>query len=221
MITSPSSPTSSSSFVAVAGQPPTAPELPGSSKNTGIDTHKTIGFDNPEIHGAAAKPLDLYAINSSDDESEVNDGILTLETGDRSWVDMNENVKAVSLDRCLCLVHVPDKGKTYLAWHIAGMDLCNLLNPEIRNMASRISPIEVQASDSSAKFWKESVQKNPGTTYLCGPNADDLVRDFFKVDPENVTRTEKGPVSVTFDIATRRFIQSADSPRCQHGCRIS
>ena len=221
MITPPSSPTSSSSFVAGAGQPPTAPELPGSSKNTAVDTHKTIGLDNSEIHGAAAKPLDLYSINSSDDESEVNDGILTLGPDDRSWVDMNVNVKAVSLDGCLCLVHVPDKGKTYVAWHITGMDLCNLLNPEMRRMSRRVSPIELEASDSSADDWKKSVQKNPGTTYLCGPNADDQARDFFNIDPENVTRTEKGPVSVTFDIATRRFIQSADSPRGQDSCRIS
>lgn len=210
MIPSSFSPASSSSFVAGAGQPPTAPKLPGSSKNTAVDTHKTIGLDNPEVHGAAAKPLDLYSIKSSDDESEGNDnGILSLGTDDRSLVDMNENVQAVGLVGCLFLVHVPDQGEQYDAWHIAGMDLCNLLNPQMRSIFQMLSPVEVRASDSRADDWKKSVQENPGTTYLCGPNADDLARDFFNIDPENVTRTEKGPVSVTFDIATRSFIQSA------------
>lgn len=63
MIPSPSSPAPPSSFVTDAGQPPTEQNLPGSSKNTAVDTHKTIGLDNPEVHGAAAKPLDLYSVS--------------------------------------------------------------------------------------------------------------------------------------------------------------
>ena len=63
MIPSPYSPAPSFSFVTDAGQPPTEQDLPGSSKNTAVDTHKTIGLDNPEVHGAAAKPLDLYSVS--------------------------------------------------------------------------------------------------------------------------------------------------------------
>ena len=63
MIPSPSSPAPPSSFVTDAGQPPTEQNLPGSSKNTAVDTHKTIGLDSPEVHGAAAKPLDLYSVS--------------------------------------------------------------------------------------------------------------------------------------------------------------
>ena len=63
MILSLSSPAPSSSFVTDAGQPPTEQDLLGSSKNTAVDTHKTIGLDNPKVHGAAAKPLDLYSVS--------------------------------------------------------------------------------------------------------------------------------------------------------------
>ena len=63
MIPSPYSPAPSFSFVTDAGQPPTEQDLPGSSKNTAVDTHKTIGLDSPEVHGAAAKPLDLYSVS--------------------------------------------------------------------------------------------------------------------------------------------------------------
>ena len=63
MIPSPYSPAPSVSFVTDAGQPPTEQDLPGSSKNTAVDTHKTIGLDSPEVHGAAAKPLDLYSVS--------------------------------------------------------------------------------------------------------------------------------------------------------------
>ena len=63
MIPSPSSPAPSSLLVTCAGQLPTEQDLPGSSKNTAVDTHKTIGLDSPEVHGAAAKPLDLYSVS--------------------------------------------------------------------------------------------------------------------------------------------------------------
>lgn len=186
MPTSPSSSASSSS-VNGAGQPPTASE-----PNTDIDTKKTIGLDNPEAHRAAAKPLQGYYISSF---YEDENGILTVETDDRSLIDKNKNVQAVRLFHCLFLVHVPDKGEQYVAWHITGADLHCLIN-----RASRDSGADAKADD-----WKKSVQDNPGTTYLCGPEADDLARDFFNVNPENVHQTEKGPVSVLFNIATRSF----------------
>lgn len=67
------SPTFSSSSVAGDGQPPIERDLPGSSKNTKVDTHKTIGLDNPEVHGAAAKPLALYSVSHyADLQKKIN-----------------------------------------------------------------------------------------------------------------------------------------------------
>ena len=67
------SPTFSSSSVAGDGQPPIDRDLPGSSKNTKVDTHKTIGLDNPEVHGVAAKPLDLYSVSHyADLQQKIN-----------------------------------------------------------------------------------------------------------------------------------------------------
>ena len=68
MIPSSSFPTSSSSFVTGAGQPPTELNLPGTAKNPNVDTHKTFGLDHPESYGAEAKPLSSYSIQCSDDK---------------------------------------------------------------------------------------------------------------------------------------------------------
>ncbi|WP_257295390.1 hypothetical protein [Endozoicomonas sp. YOMI1] len=174
-----------------------------------VDTAKTVGLDNPETHGAPAKPLVAYSIESSDDEFEGDDnGILKLETVGYQWVTINRNVQAVELDGSLCLVHVPDNGKGYVAWHMEALDFNFLLNPNPRfsTMATMLLCPELpRVAETKANHWKEEVQKNPGTTYLCGPVADEPAQNFFNVDPVNVVRTEKGPVSVTFDIATRSF----------------
>ncbi|USE36117.1 hypothetical protein [Endozoicomonas sp. SCSIO W0465] len=192
------------STVTGAGQPSTESDLPGTSQKVNADTHKTPGLDNPQTDSPEAKPLGAYSIFQS--SHEYNDaGIKTLGTDDRSLIEMDRNVQAVCLINCLFLVHVPDDGEFYDVWHISGADLCHLLNPEMRAMMNWYCPLEVQGCDGRAKDWKEAVQENPGTTYLAGPNADDQVRDFFNIDASNVVKTEKGPVSITFDIATRTF----------------
>lgn len=175
-----------------------------------VDTAKTVGLDKPETHGAPAKPLAAYSIESSDDEFEGDgNGILKLKTGNYEWVTMNRNVQAVELDgSSLCLVHVPDNGNGYLAWHMESGDLNFLLNPNSRLSIMLLMmhcPELPCVAETHANHWKKEVQRNPGTTYLCGPVADESAQNFFNVDPANVLRTEKGPVSVTFDIATRSF----------------
>ena len=203
-----SSPAYSSLFVMGAGQPTIASDPPGTALKATVCTRT---LDNPETDASEAKPLSSYSIESTDDESvDEGDGtgILKLGTDDRSLVRMDKNVQALRLVNCLFLIHVPEKGERYNAWHIAGMDLCNLLNIKLRLIMFSVGYngfIEVEAADGKAEDWKEWVQENPGTTYLCGPNADEQAREFFNVDPVNVTRTEQGPVTVTFDIATRSF----------------
>ena len=196
---------------------PSASDLPELSQETNavnpknnVHTAKTVGLDNPETRAVPAKPLVAYSIesSSSDDEFEGDDnGILKLETGDYEWVSMNRNVQAVELDGSLCLVHVPDNGKSYVAWHMEPGDFTFLLNPnpQATGLAMIFFPEVIRAAETHADCWKEEVQKNPGTTYLCGPVPDESAQNFFNVDPVNVTRIEKGPVSVTFDIATRSF----------------
>ncbi|WP_422450493.1 hypothetical protein [Endozoicomonas sp. ALB091] len=191
---------------------PSTPDLPEISQETNavtpenVGTAKTVGLDNPENHGAAAKPLAAYSIESSDDESEGGgNGILKLETGDYEWVTINRNIQAVDMDGSLCLVHVPDDGRGYVAWHMEPPDVTFLLNPTRRAMAAIFFPEEIRAAENHAGYWQEEVQRKPGTTYLCGPVADGSAQNFFNVDPANVLRTEEGPVSVTFDIATRSF----------------
>ncbi|MBO9494446.1 hypothetical protein J7438_10155 [Thalassotalea sp. G20_0] len=175
-----------------------------------VDEAKTIGLDNPETCTASAKPLAAYSIDSSDDEFEGDDnGILKLKTDNYQWVAMNRNAQAVGRIS-LCLVHVPDDGRGYLAWHMDPGDLNFILNPNTQlpiMLMMEYCPSLIIAPKSHAHHWKENVQINPGTTYLCGPDADEYesVQDFFNVDPANVVRTEKDPVSVTFDIATRSF----------------
>ncbi|MBO9481155.1 hypothetical protein [Salinisphaera sp. G21_0] len=190
---------------------PDLPEIPqetnaGTPENVG--TAKTVGLDNPENHGAAAKPLVAYSIESSDDESEGDgNGILKLEAGDYERVTINKNVQAVDMNGSLCLIHVPDNAKIYIAWHMEPGDLTFLAspNPQAMAMAMKFFPEVIRAAEAHTDYWKNEVQKYPGTTYLCGPVADELAQNFFNVDPANVVRTEKGPVSVTFDIATRSF----------------
>ncbi|WP_448216174.1 hypothetical protein [Endozoicomonas sp. 2B-B] len=216
----PSNSTKPPLLVTGSGKPTTEPDQPETARATAVDAQKTSGLDNPTSHGAA-RPLASYSIESSDDESEDSDddfsklldeylegsksGILKLFSDDREWVDMDKNVQALRLVNSLFLVHVPDQGQAYKAWYISGMDLHNIFKPELRDILGVNSRLEAEASDDRVKTWKEFVQETPGTSYLCGPNADDKVRDFFDVDPVNVTKTKKGPVTVTFDIATRSF----------------
>lgn len=166
--------------------------------------NKTDGLDSGSAHTTRTLSQFDVTIDSQSDDIEL------LELGTDDWypVDINRNVRAIGIIGCLFLVHVPDEGETYDAWHIAGMDLVNLLNQEMRSMLLAMGPYgvrEVNASDRRAQVWKETVQENPGTTYLCGPNTDEQAREFFNIDTANVTKTEKGPISVTFDISTRTF----------------
>ncbi|MGI2028211.1 hypothetical protein [Endozoicomonas acroporae] len=173
-----------------------------------VDTSKTVGLDKPETHGAPAKPLAAYSIESSDDEFEGDgNGILKLKTGDYEWVTMNRNVQAVKLGGGLFLVHVPDKGEHYAAWYMKPRDFTFLVDPSPYEMFMTLSffPERIRDAEINANNWKEEVQKYPGTTYLCGPGADESAQELFNADPVNTAKTEKGPVSVTFNFATRSF----------------
>lgn len=206
----PSSPTVTGIANQLHGQ-----DLPGGTsqevlnKNTGM--HKTTGLNYPVAGSATAKPIETYSVHSlrgGDME------IVELGTDNSQLVEMDRNAKAIGLVGCLFLVHVPDKGETYEAWHISRMDLCHLLNQKIRAETlsfGHYGRMEVEACDVRAESWKSAVLENPGTTYLCGPNADEQAHEFFNVDTANVTRTEAGPVSVTFDLASRSFhVDKAD-----------
>lgn len=105
---------------------------------------------------------------------------------------------------CLAVVHVYE-GEKALGWHAAGLDLAMKLSKEQREMYLMIKSSAVEASDGRFDDWFDLVKKNPGVTYLCGPNADDVARKFFKVEEENCVRTRKGPVDVEFDLKELKF----------------
>lgn len=105
---------------------------------------------------------------------------------------------------CLAVVHVYE-GEKALGWHAAGMDLANKLSEEQRRINKMIKSSAVEASDGRFEDWFDMVRENPGKTYLCGPNADDVAREFFKVEEENCVRTKKGPVDVMFDVKRLKF----------------
>ena len=104
---------------------------------------------------------------------------------------------------CLAVVHVSKDGA--VAWHVAGMDLSMRLNQEHRRMYKMINESAVEQSDGRFEDWFDTVDENPGVTYLCGPNADRVAREFFNVKEENCLRTKEGPVDVMFDLKELKF----------------
>lgn len=171
------------------------------------DTAKTVGLDNPETSGASAKPLGSYSIQPSGTESKGHDNSMEkLGVGDFKWIPVSRNVQVEELD-CLFLVHAPDKGEHYAAWYMKPRDFTFLVAPSPHEMYMTLSffPERIRDAETNAKNWKKEVQKYPGTTYLFGPGADKSAQELFNADPVNAAKTEKGPVSVTFDFATRSF----------------
>lgn len=113
-------------------------------------------------------------------------------------------VSFVGLIGCLALVAVTDD--EMYAWHIAGMDLANVLNPEMRQMSLRHFRVEVEASDARVAWFKEWIGERlkngkKVAVWMAGPYAEPGVVSFFGVPQQNVMRTEKGPVTVTWSPA--------------------
>jgi len=117
--------------------------------------------------------------------------------------DFELKAKFPEMVGCLAVVHVSDDGA--IAWHVAGMDLAMKLSKEQRMMYQIINESAVEASDGRFIDWLKLVKENPGVTYLCGPNADCVAREFFNVKEENCVKTKEGPVTVMFDKKKLKF----------------
>lgn len=48
----------------------TTQDLPGTSQQMNVDPHNAFGLENPEAHGASAKPLGLYSVSRYDDSQQ-------------------------------------------------------------------------------------------------------------------------------------------------------
>ena len=122
-------------------------------------------------------------------------------------ISKKEAVEGVGLVGCLLVVHVPEKGHTYGAWHVAGMDLAMTIHKQQRQMFLMISRLEVDAADSRISYWRSYVRDNPGKTYLCGPNADVAAMNHFNIVAKNTLRTEQldDGITVRFDPQTTQW----------------
>lgn len=123
----------------------------------------------------------------------------------------HEPVEFVGLVGCLGVVALTDT--EMYAWHVAGMDLCNVLNPQMRAMLMLISPIEVRASDDRVKYFNDWVRDHNATVWLAGPNADDAATRLFHVSPEHVHRTPQGPMNITFDPHVKQWLDPHPTPQ--------
>lgn len=119
--------------------------------------------------------------------------------------DFKEKATFPGLCGCLAVVHVSKDGAE--AWHVSGMDLSMKLNQEHRRMWLMTDSGEsaIESCDGRFEDWFDIVDENPGVTYLCGPNADRVAREFFNVEEENCLRTKEGPVDVMFDLKELKF----------------
>jgi len=113
---------------------------------------------------------------------------------------------------CLAFIHVSDCGTNAYSWHAAGADLALLLNPDQRRMYmmfGRGGQVAVSGADGRAKAFTDYCKEYPGTTYMAGPNADDVARTYFKVAPANSFQVGGGvghdAVTVVFNVKDRSW----------------
>lgn len=105
------------------------------------------------------------------------------------------------------------------AWHVAGMDL-DIKDPKRRNVFM-FSPSTVEMADDRFDWWSKMVERNPGVTYLCGPNPNERAQELLKVEKENVVWTGKGPVDVEFDLSERKFTVEKSKMSADNGSYLS
>ena len=116
---------------------------------------------------------------------------------------------------CGCIAFVmrcPDG--TFKARHIAGMDL-QRINPEAWKMRIRMFGANHPENEGTeyriGALLSDTQEAGPDNTYVCGPNADDMVADYFGVT--KLQRTVRGPVTATFN--TIEMTWSVEGPNVE------
>ena len=104
-------------------------------------------------------------------------------------------------DLCGCLAFVTQSPNgTFKARHIAGMDL-QRINTEMWRMRLQMFGANHPENEGTeyriGALLSDTQEAGPDNTYVCGPNADDMVADYF--DVTKLQRTVRGPVTVTFN----------------------
>lgn len=119
-------------------------------------------------------------------------------------VSKAERVRAIDLVGCLFMVHVPESGDDFGAWHAAGMDLYHLNQDYKKKCGQFCSEVELSGAKDRLKYFRDYAFDNPGITYILGPNAGKEVAEFCHLDfPNNrviIAKTPAGPVDVTVDL---------------------
>jgi hypothetical protein len=114
---------------------------------------------------------------------------------------------------CLAFVTQSPNG-TFKARHIAGMDL-QRINPEMWRMRLQMFGANDPENEGTeyriGALLSDTQEAGPDNTYVCGPNADDMVADYFGVT--KLQRTVRGPVTATFN--TIEMTWSVEGPNVE------
>lgn len=108
------------------------------------------------------------------------------------------------LHRGLAVVHVFEDGKA-IGWYCSNIDLSVKDDLFKKVMEELYLHALIDVAEYRFDRW-ETLTKDPGTSYLCGPHADEKAMKIFGAKKENCLRVESMPVSVKFDVKTKEWL---------------
>jgi hypothetical protein len=121
-----------------------------------------------------------------------------VQTFEMLTVRFKDRIFFPGLVGCLALVHWNDEKDEGYVWHVDGLTLFMVLNPQ-----PDMSLKHVNKAHDGVNHWKKECHDLGGTSYLAGPNADEQAMKFFNIAAkEHCLKTDAGPVTVAFDTIT-------------------